>query len=289
VAEGRVAVVGEALVLIEPGDVTPHSRPLAERGVSCALSGGFIVIATQRSLLRGESANDAPASWITDFGAETLAAAGGRLWARRSTELFLVDERSRATRIVRRGVLAMGSSAGTVHILVEEDDRALALLRLRGDDGDWERTALPGVARLLVDGAAQAKPGGGIHLAIGPAGHVALLGGGRLAVSRDGGVTLALSPLTHVLAATFRGDGPRAEPLVLTGSEPDARSSAGVSHTSPATLGKVGAAGALEELARIKMGGRGVGPVSIAWDASRDVVFVVGASGLTAVGPRLRH
>jgi hypothetical protein len=260
--EGRVAAVGAALAVLGPGDPAPRARRLAEVAHACVWDDDRVAFATARGVHCAKgTAKDTLV--YASAGVSALAVAAGRLWALAGTSLVGIDAAAGTHAVARDDVLAIAAAAGTLYVVAGGSSTARArLLRLRGQDGDWEEVS--------ESAALAAHVRRGARLAVNGASAMAVLDGGQVFVRRPGR-SLAPTHVDRAVAVAFRGDAPDAPLLVVL---------------EDGQLGFVAPSGDLVELGagRIDGGVRG-----LAWDTSRDLAFVVGPGGLAAVGPRIKH
>src|SRR5262249_18343309 len=123
--------------------------------------------------------------------------------------------------------------------------------------------------------------------------YLALTDGVRVAVSRDGGRAFETSDLGPVLALAFAGDDDGAPLLVLTAPRPPATMGAPPGQPGSAPIPPAPAcslsAPARREPARVGDVPGVTASAAMAWDASRDCVWIGCAAGLIALGGARRH
>ncbi|HRI72127.1 MAG TPA: hypothetical protein PK156_48170, partial [Polyangium sp.] len=148
---------------------------------------------------------------------------------------------------------------------------------LRGDDETRQPTALPrDVVKFVM---AEHRPtfaatAGGKRLAVASA-H-------ELYLSNDGGVSFIHVEVPGVAAACFAGDDDTAELLVVAVSSREP-----IAHLVRIT--EDGEASRLADIPGSAESTESFGDVSIAWDASRELLWIASRHGLVAWGPARRH
>ena len=135
---------------------------------------------------------------------------------------------------------------------------------------------LPAPARGLVE-----RDPAAILLAVAAGGRCLALGDGeRVVVSRDGGATFTPLDAGRATAIAFAGDAADAPLLALVVPPP------GPGGPSPAFVVQASASGEAERIGELPSAEP---PAAIAWDASREVVWVASGAGLSALGMPRRH
>lgn len=323
VAAGRVAAAGEVLLYIEEGGHAARQLPFSEGAITVGLADDALLAATPRGKLlvtRGDRGNPASlASWDAAIGGPSnagpleLVATADRFWIRSESALHCLPVDAKSASALRDdGVLAIAASAGVL-LAVSQDagppgsDATTASMkasvpvieRFRGDDEGWRATPLPPVARRVAEGAPAS-----LRVTAAASGRlVAIDDGTTIALSRDSGATFEAVELGRVLAVTFAGDGLDAPLLVLVASaSTEGRASRGplpVPSESPslAYLVEVTTPRLATRVASLALGEGGVsapdgspGRVAMmAWDASREVVWIASNAGLVAMGRQRPH
>ncbi|APR86594.1 Hypothetical protein A7982_11943 [Minicystis rosea] len=296
---GRVAAAGEVLLIIEEGARAPHRLAFGEGSVAIALGDDAVIAATARGqlLVARDGGADAAAIgswragvesslglWPADAGhAVDLAATPGRFWIRAGAALLCATSPVQPLAAVReRGVLAITASGGVL-VALTTGGSGPAIERFRGDDEGWAATPLAGIALRMAERAR-----GAVRLASAAGGRaVALCDHQRIAVSRDGGATFTVVELGNVPAITFAGDSPDAPLLALMAPSPNAAAFV-------VEIDTAGEAARVGEIAVPERDGATEAPspwtsASLAWDASRDVVWVASTAGLIALGRPQKH
>jgi hypothetical protein len=280
VAAGRVAAAGEVLLFVEEGARAARRPPFGEGVVAVALADDSLLAATARGQLLASRDGGADATSLGAFRsgagplAVQLAATPGRFWIRAGAALSCLTLPAPVPTSVRdRGVLAIAASGGTL-VAVTLGPAGPAVERLRGDDEGGMEAPLAGLARALVERGRDA-----LLLAVAAGGRCLALGDGRsVALSRDGGATFAALDPGPTVAIAFAGDGADAPLLALVA--PAGAALAYLVEVSPG-----GDATRIGELTSAE----GELPAAIAWDASRELVWVASGAGLIALGMPRRH
>ncbi len=209
-------------------------------------------------------------------GSVGLACTLGRIWILHDRALWsMADADIALVRVREGGVSAICATTGALVSLTTGADGVL-IEKFRGDDEAWQSTALPDeVAKFVI---AELRPT-----------LVATAGGKRLAIasqrglylSNDGGLHFMRVELPGVSSACFAGDDEAADLLVVLTSpdEPLAHLIRVTDDGEPARLAEV--RGLTES--------GSFGDASIAWDASRELVWIASRHGLVAYGPARRH
>ncbi|WP_437808755.1 hypothetical protein [Sorangium sp. So ce1078] len=302
------------VLVIDAGALSARRAGVDASASSIALSDSALLIATRRGNLllsddRGKTASPLGA-WGSGGAPVTLATTPGRLWVLAGKTLWspaagavaVPPETGSAVTpgsprrdaapsrgavslspgpALRDGVLRMSASEGVI-VALTIGAGGPQLERLRGDDEGSPVVPLSGAARR----AAEAEDG---RLAAAAGGRsIALSGAGLLCVSRDGGENFrVIEGLPAVVALAFAGDHKSSPLLALVAREGERR--AQLVHVppnaAPTLVAEIGAAphGAAEEDAA------SIGPAAIAWDPSREVVWVACWAGLIALTRQRKH
>ncbi|WP_437275974.1 hypothetical protein WME90_32630 [Sorangium sp. So ce375] len=306
------------VLVVDPGALSARRAGIDASASSIALAESAIFIATRRGNLllsddRGKTASPLGA-WGTGGAPVTLATTPGRLWVLAGKTLWspaagAVVVPPEADSVVtassprhdaapspspskgalslspgpalRDGVLRMSASEGVIVALTSAADGP-QIERLRGDDEGSPVVPLSGAARRAAeaDDCRLAAAAGGRSIAIS--------GAGLLCVSRDGGETFrVLEGLAVVVALAFAGDHKASPLLALVAREGERRAQLVhvPSSAAPTLVAEIGAtpAGTPEEEAA------SIGPAALAWDASREVVWVACWAGLVALTRQRKH
>lgn len=272
---GAVVAVGEVLLIVDDGARAARQAAAFAGTVAVAATGGILLAATARGQLL-YSAEGAEATALPGFrarGPVTLAATDGRVWICSDGSLLCFSSPHKPIATAREGSVLAVAASGAAVLTVTHDDRGPALERRRGDDEGSERSLLGGAARRIVE---QAR--GPLQLAAGDGGRaVALTDGARLAISRDGGRSfdaIAVGPI-----AAFAFEGPLAGAPLLALAPP---------HDGfEATLIQIPERGDPSRIAALPQAVEGA--VALAWDTSRDCVWVASGAGLTALASARKH
>ncbi|WP_437644754.1 hypothetical protein [Sorangium sp. So ce362] len=304
------------VLVIDAGALSARRAGVDTSASSIVLSDSALLIATRRGNLllsddRGKTASPLGA-WGSGGAPVTLATTPGRLWVLAGKTLWSPatgaiavppetgsavppgSPRSDAAPspsrgapslspgpALRDGVLRMSASEGVI-VALTITAGGPQLERLRGDDEGSPVVPLSGAARR----AAEADDG---RLAAAAGGRsIALSGAGLLCVSRDGGENFrVIEGLSAVVALAFAGD-PKGSPLLALVAREGERRAQLVhvpSNAAPTVVAEIGATlhGAAEEDAA------SVGPAAIAWDPSREVVWIACWAGLIALTRQRKH
>ncbi|WP_437851657.1 hypothetical protein [Sorangium sp. So ce363] len=304
------------VLVVDAGALSARRAGIDTSASSIALSDSAILIATRRGNLllsddRGKSASTLGA-WGSGGAPVTLATTPGRLWVLAGKTLWspaagaVVSPPETGSAVaagsprrdgapspskgalslspgpaLRDGVLRMSASEGVIVALTSAAEGP-QLERLRGDDEGSPVVPLSGAARRAAeaDDCRLAAAAGGRSIAIS--------GAGLLCVSRNGGETFrVLEGLAVVVALAFAGDHKTSPLLALVAREGERRAQLVhvPSNAAPTLVAELGATrpGAPEEEAA------SIGPAAIAWDASREIVWVACWAGLVALTRQRKH
>lgn len=305
------------VLVVDPGALSARRAGIDASAASIALTDGALIIATRRGNLlfsddKGKTASPLGA-WGSGEAPVALATTPGRLWVLSGKTLWSpaagavdrslevgVDAAAGAPRsdagaaplraglslspgpAVRDGVLRICASEGVI-VALTSTPSGPQLERLRGDDEGAPVLPLSGAARR----AAEAADG---HLAAAAGGRsVALSGAGLLCVSRDGGETFrVIDGLPPVVALAFAGDHKAAPLLALVAREGERRAQLVhvPANAAPTLVAEIGDAppGEIDEEEPASPAA-----AAIAWDASREVVWVACWAGLLALTRQRKH
>ena len=294
VNRGRVAAVGDVVLLVDEGAHAARRVGASAGGVALAIADAAIFVATARgSLLAFSHAGAGPSvvsSWRARRGVLDLSAIPGRLWIRSNDALWRIPESVESLEVepgspvsVReRGVAAIAVSGGALIALTLEAGGA-SIERRRGDDEGWQVMPLTGDAlRVACSEKVRvvAAAGGGALCLADPARNIC--------VSRDAGASFHSVPLLRgAVAVAFAGDDLNAPLLAVLESE------------EGACIVQVPASGRPTRVAEIAVPGSDeaeptedsvpLGPSAIAWDATREVAWIASRAGLIAFGRARKH
>jgi hypothetical protein len=277
IAGDRIVAAGEALLIVDEGARAARRAAIPAPTLAVALTEGLLVAATVRGQLLFSADGGKDASVIPGIragrGPVDLVATPGRIWIREGEALLCFSSPQKPLATVRdQGVISIAKSGGVVIALTREKAGPL-IERLRSDDEGWQSTPLRGSARRIIE-----RDRAPIQLTAAAAGRaVALTDGARVAVSRDAGQSFETTNLGPVLALAFAGDAEGAPLLALEAPQSDV----------PTTLIQLPARGEPTRIASLPS--FTAGPAAMAWDASRDCVWIACAAGLIAVGGARRH
>jgi len=280
VAAGRVFAAGDVVLTVDEGAHAARSVGLEAPSLAIAAMEGLTVIATTRGGLVASRDGWISASPVTGFrstkGSVGLACTLGRIWILHDRALWsMADADIALVRVRESGLCAICATTGSLVVLTTGADGVL-VEKFLGDDEAWQSTALPDeVVKFVIT---EHRPT-----------LVATAGGKRLAIasprglylSNNGGVSFMRLELPGVASACFAGDDDTADLLVVLTS-PDEP----VAHLIRVT--DDGETARLAEVRGLTESGS-FGDVSIAWDASRELVWIASRHGLVAYGPARRH
>jgi hypothetical protein len=178
-------------------------------------------------------------------------------------------------RVRESGVRAMCATNGA-QLALSSSAKGVGLEKFRGDDEAWQSTDIPSDVAKFVLG--EQRPT-----------LVATAGGKRVAIasprgvhmSNDGGVSFFRIEVPGAAAACFAGEDNAANLMLVVASPSEP-----VAHLIRVT--DDGESARVAEIHNAKEGGP-VGDLSIAWDASRELVWIGSRHGLAAWGPTRRH
>jgi len=280
VADGLVWAAGDVLLTVDEGAHAARHGSLEAPASAIAAMEGLTVLATSRGGLLVSRDGFASSSPVTGFrstkGPVGLACTPGRVWVLHEGALWsMAGGEAVLSRVRESGLRAMWAATGTL-VTISSENEGIFVEKLRGDDEPRQPTALPSeVAKFVmtVQRPTLVATAGGKRLAIGSS--------GGLYLSNDGGASFLRVEIPGVGAACFAGDDAGADLLVMVTSpgEPSA-------HLIRVT--DDGEAARLAEVRGMNESGA-FGEVSMAWDASRELVWIASRHGLAAWGPARRH
>jgi hypothetical protein len=178
-------------------------------------------------------------------------------------------------RVRENSIRTICSTTGSLVALASRSD-GVFVEKFRGDDEAWQSTALPDdIAKFVLT---EYQP---TIVATAGGRRLAIASEGGLYLSNDGGLSFLRVEVPSVSAACFAGDNEAADLMVVVTSpdEPLAHVIRVSDDGEPARLAEV--QGTNERGA--------FGAVSIAWDASRELLWIGSRHGLVAYGPARRH
>lgn len=281
VVGSRVLAAGDVVLTVDEGAHAARRVALDAPSSAIAAIDGLTVIATVRGGLLVSRDGCVSASPVTGFRSTKsplgLACTLGRIWLLHEGALWSMSGADMApVRVRESGVRAMAATNGTLVALQVGND-GVFVEKLRGDDEGRQPTALPqDVVKFVM---AEHRPT-----------FTATAGGKRLAIasehelylSNDGALSFVRVEVPGIAAACFAGDDEMADLLVVL-----------VSSGEPvAYLLRITDDGEASRLAEIRGSADNdgsLGDVSIAWDASREWLWIASRHGLVAWGPARRH
>ena len=280
VCGGRVLAAGDVVLVVDEGAHAARQTGLDTPSTAVVSTDEVTVVASARGGLLVSRDGCASATPVAGFRSGkspvALAATPGRIWILHEGSLWSMTGREGKPTLAREGgVRAIKAAGGTLVVLATRPEGA-AIERLRGDDEAWQRAPLAGVAAEVA--AADPRPG----LAVAAAGRrVAIVSPRGLLLSNDGAHSFESIDLHDVIGACFAGDEEDAPLYALMAPPGDATS----------YVVRVGEDGDLSRVAELRgaQDGTGLGDASIAWDGSRELVWIGSRLGLVALGPARRH
>jgi hypothetical protein len=274
---GSVVAAGEVLLIVDEGARAARRAAPFAGAAAVALTEGILLAATARGQLLFSSDGGTETSTLAGLRAGpspvALVATPGRVWIGCDGALLCFSSPHKPLSPVRdHGVIGITVS-GAVVLALTRDKTGPAIERIRGDDEGWQRTPIGGSARRLVERAKTP-----ICLAAAGSGRcIALANGARVALSRDGGQSFETTNLGPVLALAFAGDEDKA-PLLALAAPHDGLD---------ATLIQVPERGELTRIATVP--NLPESAAAMAWDTSRDCIWIACGTGLIAIGGARRH
>jgi hypothetical protein len=233
-----------------------------------------------------------------------------RCWVRATDSLYWLGFSNEPLACIRQsGVLAIAQAPEAMYALTTSRSRAASparepdvrLERFRSDDEGCDDVPLPREVRQLVSRTADR-----LRLSVAADGRcLAIAGGDRIAVSRNGGRDFSWVELRNAVAVTFAGDTDDCPLLALSGPsghEPSAPLLVEVPFGAPVAIlaeldlplfGDECAAAGTKTARNTRVPSTvHQGPwasAAIAWDSSREVLWIACPLGLLALGPTRRH
>ncbi|MDI3289652.1 hypothetical protein [Polyangium sp. 15x6] len=279
VCGGRVLAAGDVVLVVDEGAHAARQTGLDTPSTAVVATDEVTVVASARGGLLVSRDGCASATPVAGFrsgkSSVELAATPGRIWILHEGSLWSMTEREGTPVLAREGgVRAIKAAGGTLVVLATRPEGA-AIERLRGDDEAWQKAPLEGPAAELAVG----DPRSG--LAVAAAGRrVAIVSPRGLLLSNDGAHSFESIDLHDVIGACFAGDEEDAPLYALMAPPGDATS----------YVVRVGEDGDVSRVAELRgQDGTGLGEASIAWDGSREVVWIASRLGLVALGPARPH
>ncbi len=279
VDHGRVLAAGAELCVIDPAQHAARRHGLPRRATAIAASPAGAVVGTSRGVILATSAAGAAPAIMslleTERPVRALAVFSGRTWALVGEELWQVASPPAPAVVARNAVVALVQATGAILGVSRRGETTIE--RFRGDDGDWEVLPIPEGARRLVS-TTEPKA-----IAVcGASSTFALATSSEVFVSREGGARTTEIDLDDVLALAFAGSDASSKLLVA------ARKGEALIVVSVDDRGRTALEGELD------LGSLGDpedpdARVAIAWDDTREALFVATPRGLFAVGPKRTH
>lgn len=280
VVGGRVLAAGDVLITVDEGAHAARRLGLEAPSSAIAAMEGLTVLATARGDMLVSRDGCVSASPVTGFrstkGPVGLACTPGRIWLLHEGALWSMAGGDTALMRVREsGVRAICAANGSL-VALSSGPQGACIEKFRGDDEAWQSTDIPHDVAKFV--GAEHRP---TLVATAGGKRVAIASPRGLYVSNDGGSAFSRVEVPGISAACFAGDTEDVDLMVIVTS-PDA---------PLAHLIRVTDDGEPARLAEIRgsSDGGSFGDVSIAWDASRELVWVGSRHGLVAWGPARRH
>lgn len=280
VVGGRVFAAGDVLLTVDEGAHAARRVGLEAPSSAIAAMEGLTVIATVRGDMLISRDGCVSASPVTGFrstkGPVGLACTPGRIWLLHEGALWSMAGGDTAlVRVRESGVRAICATNGSL-VALSSGAKGVCVEKFRGDDEAWQSTDIPSdVAKFVM---AEHRP---ILVATAGGKRVAIASPRGLYLSNDGGLEFSRVEVPGASAACFAGEDEDVDLMVIV-TLPDAP----LAHLIRVT--DDGEPARLAEIRGANEGG-GFGDVSIAWDASREMVWIGSRHGLVAWGPTRRH
>ncbi len=260
-ADGRVAAAGQVLAVLEPGEVIARVHALDELARGCLVTPAGVATLSSGGVHLRTGATEALVFQSPDV--RRVGVAGDRLFALVEHTLYRLDAMGGRASVVRTDVVDFAAAAGTLVAIVRGPE-ACSIARMRGHDRDWEDLGPAGaLGELVVQGG---------KLLVNGALAMAAVEAGGVAVRRTARTATRHFAIAGTIDAVFQGDAEGAALLVLT-STPDGTRLVSLGSTEPSDIAAL----------------PGGAPRAVAWDATRERLFVAGEGGLVALRPRVRH
>jgi hypothetical protein len=280
---GRIAAAGEVLLVVEEGARSAKRIPFDDPVIAVALADDALLAGTARGELvhsaDGGGTLAAHANLLSAGPHRSLAlhATPGRFWIRSAGALSSVTfPEARPTVVRARGVVAIVANGPTLLALVIDAGGAF-VERARADDESRGEQRLPSAVATFVE-----RAGDGVELAAcGDTRAIAIASRDAVAVSRDGGATFvfARSAAPHcVHGIGFAGDAADAT-LVLVATPKESAGSFLMAWDEATGLARLAELPGLDATAS----------AGLAWDPSREAIWVAAPFGLAAFGLPRRH
>jgi len=282
VSEGRVVAGGDELLVVEPGTQAARTSTLPRRATAIAASPEGAVVGTARGVLYAPRSPSSPSPLLSMLDTEkpvrALGVFAGRTWALVGDELWQLASPPAPPLLSRTGVLAMARATDALVVLAARPERMLE--RFRGDDGDWEPIGLSPDARraLATEEAPRVVVSAGCQA-------VAVACAAGVSISREDGKRTTFLEFENVSALAFSGPSEAATLLVVTIDSSTLSVISVDEKNRTRVVGRIELGRALVD----SLGEDGPLGLSIAWDESREALFVASPAGLFAMGPRRTH
>jgi hypothetical protein len=264
---GAVVAVGSELCVLAPSATSVRRHALPREGTAVTPLSEGAVVGTARGVLLVMGVSSSTPGILslleTSRAVSALATFAGRTWALVGDELWQVGSPPSPPISVRGGVRRLVEAANA--LLTVEGGR---IRRFRGDDGGWEALPLPAhlAERLDADD---------LVCATATDAAVAVASPSSITIARADAVQTI--DVDDLVAATFAGDDDAAPLLVLH----RVRDGLAVLSVDPRGRTSLEAKLALELSARE--------PVGVAWDDTREALFIATAAGLFALAKSRAH
>ena len=281
VASGVVLAGGEVALVVDEHRMS--ARPVGP-GIwahSVAVTNGTLyMLSSDGELLMSEDAGRtvrAAGPWHGG-GRGALAATTDQLWIHSGESLWAMSPSIMRPRLIRSVGVVRACAAGDVIVALTQSIDGPSIERLSDGESDWTDMPLGGAVRVVADAP-------DAFLAASDSGRlVAISDGVYTFVSRDGGVTFQSLRFGHVVAITFAGDSAGASLLAAVCDDSDG------CFLVEAPPDRVNVR--LAELpiaADPEAKSVNPGAISLAWDATRDVLWVGSPKGLLAIARPAKH
>ncbi len=277
---GRVFAAGDVVLTVDEGAHAARRMGLETPCTAIAAIEEIAVLSTARGGVLISRDGCVSASPVAGFrsakGHVDLACTPSRIWLLHDGALWsMAGADSAPVRVRDSGVVAITASSGSLVVLSSRAD-SYVVERFRGDDEVWQSTALSEEVAKFV--SMEPRP---MLVAAAAGRRVAIASSRDVWMSNDGGSSFFRVDLMGVTAACFAGEDEKAHLMVIVPGDDES-----LAHLIRVT--EDGEPARLAEIRGIKDSGP-FGETSIAWDGSRELLWIGSRHGLVAYGPARRH